>query len=195
MKKLLVLGANQKQIQLISAAKSAGYYVIVCDYTKDHPGIPLADKHYQISYLDKDAVLAIAQSEHIDGIIGNTDPAMMMVAYISEQLGLVGNKPESIEQMLSKAQFRKLQKEAGLYCPKHIEADNFSEIDSSLDSFEYPIVIKPSISNGSQGTTKIPASNLREKVKESFLKCKEISRTGKVLVEEFVEMPSLDVVA
>lgn len=194
MKKILVLGANQKQIQLISAAKSVGYYVIVCDYTKDHPGIPLADKHYQISYLDKDAVLAVAQSEHIDGIIGNTDPAMMMVAYISEQLGLVGNKPGSIEQMLSKAQFRKLQEEVGLYCPKHIETDIFSEIESSLDDLVYPIVIKPSISNSSQGTTKIPASNLREKVRESFQKCKEISRNGKVLVEEFVEMPSMEVI-
>lgn len=36
------------------------------------------------------------KQENVDGVIGNTDPAMLMVAYIATQLGLVGNKPEVI---------------------------------------------------------------------------------------------------
>ena len=117
MKKILILGANNSQVQLIQAAKEEGYYVIVCDYTNDNPGIPLADKHYQVSYLDQKAVFSISKQEQIDGIIGNTDPAMTMVAYISEQMGLVGNKPESIDRFISKYAFRQLQEQVGIFQP------------------------------------------------------------------------------
>ena len=119
-KRLLILGANNGQIQLIKAAKEEGYYVIVCDYTDDNPGLPFVDKHYQVSYLNQEAVLSIAKKEKIDGVIGNTDPAMPMVAQIASQLGLIGNKPECIDPFISKSAFRRLQEEVGLYCPKHI---------------------------------------------------------------------------
>ena len=194
MKRILILGADKKQIQLIKAAKEEGYYVIVCDYTDNHPGIPLADKHYQISYLDKEAVLSIAKSEQIDGVIGNTDPAMTMVAYISEQLGLVGNSPQSIEQLLSKPAFRKLQVSAGLFSPTCIEAGDFSEVEPLLEDLKYPIIVKPSVCNGSQGTTKIAAKSLKANILEAFQLCKRLSRNQKVTIEEFVEMPTLEVV-
>lgn len=193
MKKILILGANNEQIQLINAAKAEGYEVIVCDYTNDHPGIPLADKHYQVSYLDLDAVLSIGMQEHIDGVIGNSDPAMPAVAYISNRLGLVGNSPESIDKLVSKSEFRKLQEQAGLYCPKHIELEECINVETLLETFNFPIVVKPSESAGSQGTTKI-FSNQKERFYNAFQTCKELSRNGKVTVEEYVEMRSLEVI-
>ena len=192
-KKLLVLGANNGQIQLIKAAKEEGYFVIACDYTNDNPGLPLVDKHYQVSYLDQDAVLSIAKQEQIDGVIGNTDPAMPMVAYIASQLGLVGNNPEFIEPFISKSAFRQLQEQVGLYCPKHFEADDFSIVETAIDNFEYPIIVKPSVCAATQGTTKI-FSNQTERLRDAFLICKELSRDGKVTIEEFVEMPSLEII-
>lgn len=193
MKKILILGANEKQIQLIKAAKEEGYYVIVCDYTSDNPGISLADKHYQVSYLDLDVVLSIGIQEHIDGVIGNSDPAMPVVAYISSRLGLVGNSPESINKIVSKSEFRKLQEQAGLYCPKHIELDECANVETLLENFSFPLVVKPSESAGSQGTTKI-FSNQAERLYNAFQTCKEFSRNGKVTIEEYVEMPSLEVI-
>ena len=192
-KKLLVLGANNGQIQLIKAAKEEGYYVIACDYTNDNPGLPLVDKHYQVSYLNQDAVLSIARQEHIDGVIGNTDPAMPMVAYIASQLGLVGNNPKSIEPFISKSAFRKLQEQVGLYCPKHIESDDYSIVETAIGNFEHPIIVKPSICAATQGTTKL-FSNQTEKLREAFQICKKLSRDGKVTIEEFVEMPSLEII-
>ena len=193
MKKILILGANSKQVQLIQAAKEEGYYVIVCDYTNDNPGIPLADQHYQVSYLDRDAVLSVARHEQIDGVIGNNDPAMPMVAYIADQLGLVGNKPESINQLISKAAFRQIQEQAGLYCPKHIESDDCSIAESQLEKLDYPIIVKPSICAASQGTT-IIFNNQTERFRDAFQVCKKLSRNGKVTVEEYVEMSSLEVI-
>lgn len=193
MKKILILGANNSQVQLIQAAKEEGYYVIVCDYTNDNPGIPLADKHYQVSYLDQEAVLSIAKQEQIDGVMGNTDPAMPMVAYIAEQMGLIGNKQESTNKFISKTAFRQLQEQAGLYCPKHIETDNYTNIEATIENFDYPIIVKPSVCAGTQGTTKI-FKNQTERLHDAFEICKELSRDGKVTIEEYVEMPSLDII-
>lgn len=194
MKKLLILGANNSQVQLIQAAKAEGYYVIVCDYTDDNPGLPLADKHYQVSYLDQQTVLDIAKEERIDGVIGNTDPAMPMVAYIVEQLGLIGNQPESINKLVSKTAFRQLQEQVGLYCPKHVELDDFSNVESAIKGFNYPLIVKPSLSAATQGTTKIYSDDQTELLHQAFDKCMSFSRDGKVTIEEFVEMPSLDII-
>ena len=193
MKKILVLGANHEQIQLIQAAKREGYYVIVCDYAIDHPGISFADKHYAVNYLDTDAVLNVAKQEKIDGVIGNSDPAMPIVAYVAEQLGLVGNTQESVNSFTSKNAFRVFQEQIGIYCPKHIETNDYSEIERVIDSFDYPIIVKPSQSGGSKGATKI-YGNQPERLKEAFEVCKGLSRDGKVTVEEYVEMPSLDAI-
>ena len=193
MKKILILGANEKQVQLIRAAKEEGYRVVVCDYTDDHPGIALADKHYQVSYLDREAVLSIARSEQVDGVIGNNDPAMPMVACIAGELGLVGNPPQSIERLVSKSAFRRLQERAGLYCPRHVELEDSGNLEEAVKDFTYPIIVKPSVCAATQGTTKIYGSEM-EKLPGAFEVCRQFSRDGKVTIEEYVEMPSLDVI-
>ena len=193
MKRILILGANSDQISLIKAAKTAGYYTIVCDYTYDHPGIPFADKHYAVSYMDADAVLDIAKKEKIDGVIGSSDPAMPIVAYVAEQLGLVGNPKASVDIFASKNAFREFQERIGLYCPKHVESNEYSEIENKVGNFEYPIIVKPSLSGGSKGATKI-YGNQPERLQKTFEICKELSRDGNVTVEEYVEMPSLDAI-
>ena len=193
MKKILILGANNSQVQLIKAAKEEGYYVIACDYAHDNPGIPFVDKHYQVSYLELEKILSIAKEEQIDGIIGNTDPAMSVVAYVAEQMGLVGNDPNSIKKFISKNDFRQFQEQIGLFCPKHIETDDYLTVESIVDSWNFPIVVKPSESSGSQGVTKI-FSNQKERLCNAFENCKKLSNDGKVTIEEYVEMPSLEII-
>ena len=193
MKKLLILGANNSQIQIIKSAKEEGYYVIACDYTNDNPGIPLVDKHYQVSYLDRERVLSIARQERINGIIGNTDPAMPVVAYISEQLGLVGNNPDTINRFISKFEFRQLQKQAGIFCPKYIESDECAQAEAELEGFNHPIIVKPSIYSASRGVTKI-FKNQTERFHHAFQLCKELSLNGKVTIEEYVEMSSMETI-
>ena len=193
MKKLLILGANVKQVQLIQAAKEEGYYVIVCDYDDSRPGITLADKVFSVSYIDFETVLSVAKQEQIDGVLGNNDLAMPIVAYVSEQLGLVGNKKNSIDKMVSKSRFREIQEKAKVFCPKHFEAENFAEVAEAIRGLNDPIVIKPSLSAGSQGTTKTFKNQL-ETIRQAFETCKGFSRNGKVTIEEFVEMPTLDVI-
>ena len=193
MEKILILGANEKQVQLIQAAKEEGYDVIVCDYDHNRPGIPLADKVYPVNYMDQDAVLAVAKQEQIDGVIGNNDPAMPIVAFVSEQLDLVGNQKSCIEKLVSKSGFRELQECAGVFCPQHFETENFLDVMKRIEGLDDPIVIKPSLCAGSQGTTKVHKDQTRI-IQKAFEICKGFSRNGKVAIEEYVEMPSLEVI-
>jgi len=185
MKKILILGGASGQVKLIKASKDAGYYVVLCDYTKTNPGIKLADKHYQVSTMDYDAVLEVAKKEKIDGVISNSEPAMINVAKLSEELNLVGNPSSSIETLISKDKFRNLEEKLKLFAPKHYITDNLEDFLKKLQEFKYPVIIKPVLSSGSRGTTKLESFN-EEKAIKAFNTCKEFSRNNYCSIEEFV---------
>lgn len=192
MKKLMILGGAENQMQLIEAAKRENYYVVVCDYADECPGKALADCYRQVSIIDKEAVLACAREEKIDGVLSNSERAMTVVAYVSEKLGLVGNSEQSIAALNSKARFRELQERAGVYAPKHIMASGEEEFFAKLPQVPFPLVIKPCESSGSRGTTRFDAFD-RQKMTEVYRECRDFSRDGLVAAEEFVTMPSLTV--
>ncbi len=193
MKRLMILGAGGAQFGLIKESKDLGYYTIVCDMRPEMEGTKLADKYYQIDYMKLDEVYEIAKNEHIDGIISNSEPAMVNVAWISQRLHLPGNSVESIETLVSKQKFRELQKRIGLFSPEHFVMYSSEELLEKAKSFDYPLIIKPTESCGTQGTTKI--DEYEEKVIiETYDKCKSFSRNGLVSIETYVPMDSLRVI-
>ena len=123
MKKLMILNGSLLQVPLIRAAKEEGYYTIVCDRTATNPGIQLADKHYQLSVLDFDAVMKAALKEHIDGIISNYENSMSIVAKISELLHLQGNPELAVKRIESKYKFREVLQAANLFSPEAFESE------------------------------------------------------------------------
>lgn len=192
-KKLLVLGGSENQVPIILAAKREGYRVVLCDFTDWHPGIRLSDVHYRANTLDFEAVLEVARREHVDGVISNSEPAMLNVARVSKELGLIGNPPEAIETLGSKSSFRDAQAEAGLFCPVHYESSTFEGIYSATERMSYPLVVKPVRSSATRGTTVLNHED-ESLLRAAFDECKEFSSDGAVSVEEYVKMPSLDVV-
>lgn len=190
MKKILILGGAIAQVPLIRAAKEAELYVVLCDWTTTNPGIPIADKHYQVSTLDLEAVLEVAKLEKVDGVISNSEPAMHNVAVVAEQLGLIGNSPVAVDILDSKYKFRELQRKCGVFFPKSSEVENEKQLSESVKRFRFPIIVKPSENSGSRGITVAFQNDLRE-IMPIFEECKNFSRNGKVTVEEYIEMPSL----
>lgn len=190
MKKILILGGAKAQVPLIEAAKKEGYYVVLCDWTTTNPGIQLADKHYQVSTLDLKAVLEVARKECVDGVISNSEPAMGNVAAISSELGLVGNSVQSVELLQSKCGFRLLQKQIGAFAPEAFESDCASDFIQKIRKLRFPVVVKPSKSSGSRGTTVFDSFEYEE-IEEAFHSCSDFSTNKKVTGEEFIEMPSL----
>lgn len=192
MKKLMILGANDIQLPLYKIAKEKGYYVVACDRRDNIPGIPLADKHYKADFSCYGNVLQVAREEKIDGIISNSEPAMLNVAKVATELGLPGNTPESIETLLSKNKFRELQRKTGAYVPEHGLVSTVEELIKKEKKMRHPVIIKPVKASGTRGTTRLDAFN-EFSSRKAFEICRKWSRDDMVAVEEYVEMPSLRV--
>ena len=192
MKRLMVVGAGEAQLNLIYEAKNLGYYVTVCDMRSDTLAEKLVDTYHKINYLDKDAVLQAAIEEQIDGIVSNSEPAMLTVAYVSTELQLPGNSPESVATLLSKSKFRELQSRVGAYAPKHFVVKTIEESIEKIQLMQYPIIIKPNQSPGTRGTMRIDKFD-KSLISSAFNICAEFSRNKLVTIEEYVEMSCLRV--
>lgn len=188
MKKILLLGGSAQQIVAIETAKRLGYYTILCDYLSDNPGQYYADKFYQESTTDKDAILKIAQEENIDGILAYaSDPAAPTAAFVAQEIGLPGSPYESVEILCNKDKFRKFLSENGFCTPKAKGYSNIQEALCDLENGEFsmPVIVKPTDSSGSKGVGCIDCYNV---AKEKLDYAMSFSRSNKIIIEEYVEM-------
>lgn len=193
-KKLLILGGSPNQLRLVEAAKKAGIYTVVCNMSDDCAARDACDKFYPQNYLDKEQVLAIAKNEKVDGVISNSEAAMLIVAYVAEKLGLPGNSVRGIEQLVSKTEFRQLQRDAGVYAPRNFECGSWEEFEKQIDGLTFPIIIKPCESSGTRGTTRVDSKEDTDGQRKAFEECQHFSVNDRVSVEEFVEMTLLTVI-
>lgn len=184
MKRIMILGAGPNQIPLIRAAKKRGYYVIACDYNREAPGVELADELCLASIMDAEAVLAAAKALRLDGIISNSEPAMSVVAYVGNALGLPSNEYETVRALSDKALFRGLLASVDAVVPKYGEAKTCAEARTLAGQIGYPLVIKPGASSGSRGVAVLGGEAELERAFEYAL---HFSRNGKVMLEEYIE--------
>lgn len=185
MKKILFLGGSTQQIPVIKYAKRQGYKTILCDYLADNPGQYEADDFFQVSTTDKEAILKIAEDNHVDGVVSYaSDPAAPTAAYVAENLGLPTNPYESVRTLAYKDLFRKYLKEQNFFSPR---AESFSSIDrarENLSHFNFPIIVKPIDSSGSKGIKKVYERNQFD---DAYTNALSHSRAKVVIIEEFIE--------
>ncbi len=85
-KKIMLLGGNYFQMTATKAAKNLGCHVISVDYLPNNPAHKFADEYYNISTIDKNAVLTLAKKLKIDGIWSYaSDVSAPTVAYVAEK--------------------------------------------------------------------------------------------------------------
>ncbi len=194
MKRILIVGGGVNQMPLIFASKREGYDVIVVDYAGERcPAYGIADKLYNESTQDEEAIFEVALQEKIDGIISNSEPSMLVVNSIAEKLGLIGNSVDGIKNLISKSRFRDLQCRVGAYAPDYYEVATTEEAVFVSQRINYPIIIKPCESSGSRGCRRIEQYDYRV-ITEAFQECKRYSRNGKVIIEGFIPNPSLQTI-
>lgn len=183
-KKILLLGGSMQQIPAIKKAKELGYYVITCDYLPDNPGHKYADEYYNVSTTDEEAVLLLAQRLKIDGIVAYaSDPAAPTAAYVSEKMGLIGNPYTSVKLLTQKDLFREFLLKNGFCCPMAKGFDSYEQALAEIDSFKFPIMVKPVDSSGSKGVVKVHSKDgLKQAVDEAM----QYSRRKRIIIEEFI---------
>ncbi len=185
MKKLVIIGANDFQNQLILKAKSLGYETHVFAWRDGAVGEKTADCFYPISIVEKEAILEECRRIQPDGICSiASDLAAITVNYVAEELGLPCNGTAFTEIQTNKYAMRSALAEAGLPCPLFIQADGDTDFENELKDFTFPVIVKPTDRSGSRNIMKLESiEGISQAVEEACASSFE----HKAIVEEYLE--------
>ena len=184
MKKVMLLGGNYYQMTATKAVKDLGFYAIDVDYLPDNPAHKYADEYYNVSTIDKDAVLKLAEKLKIDGIVSYaSDVSAPTAAYVAEKLGLPTNPYESVMILTHKDKFRKYMQENNFNVPRGRGFLNYEEAYQFFLTLEKPVMVKPVDASGSKGVFKVFKEDEFETAYEEAMK---YSISKHVIVEEFI---------
>ena len=181
--KIAVLGANKPLIPFYRQAKALGYEIVGIASEEGAVCRKFCDRFYPVSFTELDKVTDICRKENIDGILSfSLESALPTVTYVAQKLGLVSNTEESIKLTQSKFSQRQALELAGIPVPKYFKINKESDLE--LVRCNYPVIVKPIDSGGSQGIVKVdePAQ-----LNNAYIYAKEYSRTAGVIVEEYID--------
>lgn len=158
MKTLAIIGASYLQRPLVEKAKAMGLRTICFAWAEGAVCKDIVDVFYPISIVEKEQILVICQKEHIDGICTiASDVAAPTVAYVAEQMGLVGNSYEASLKANNKYLMRQAFISSDVPCPKFY---CFSQLDDDILAYlwrniDLPLIVKPSDRSGSLAVHKV----------------------------------------
>ncbi len=185
-KKLMLLGGIRYLLPVIKAAHEQGYYVITADYLPDNIAHQYSDEYVNVSIIDKEAVLKVAQEKEIDGIMSfGVDPGVVAASYVQNKMGLPSFGPfESVEILQNKDRFRAFLQKNGFNVP---QAKGFDSIEAAMEEiywYPWPVIVKPTDAAGSKGVTRVDKP---EDLKPALEYAMKHSISGHIIVEEFIE--------
>lgn len=182
-KTLAIIGASYLQLPLVTRAKELGLRVICFAWADGAVCAELADAFFPISIIEKEQILEICRNEKIDGICTiASDTAAPTVAYVSENLGLVGNRFSAALCANNKYQMRSIFSKNDIPCPRFLSVCS-DDCISNLP-LKFPLIVKPTDRSGSLGVTKVnDLYSLQNAVKESI----DFSFEKRAIVEEYVK--------
>lgn len=185
-KKLMLLGGLRYLLPVIEEAHKLGIHVITVDYIPDNIAHKYSDEYHNVSIIDKEAVLQLAQVLEIDGIMSfAVDPGVVTAAYVAEKLGLPSSGPyESVKILQNKDLFRNFLSKNSFNVPLARGYKKYEEALADIENFTFPIIIKPTDSAGSKGVTRVDCLS---EMKTAFEYALSNSLSGKVIIEEFIE--------
>lgn len=185
-KKLLLLGGSHYLLPVIEEAHRLGIHVITCDYLPDNAAHKYSDEYHNVSIIDKDAVLALAEKLKIDGISSFAcDPGVVTAAYVAEKLGLpFAGSYESVSILQDKGRFRRFLADNGFNAPWSGSYESADEALADASRFTYPAIVKPVDSAGSKGVRRIDSLDELKSAAEHALR---FSHGGRFIVEQFLE--------
>lgn len=188
MKKLLVFGGGHSDIPIILAGKKLGYYVITSGNNPDELGHKHSNQYINCDYSDKRAMLRLAKKLDVDAISPcANDFSAIACSYVSEKLNIGNFDTYNTSQIIHhKDKYRAFAKKNGIRTP---HAKSFKSIEAALskiESFTFPVIIKPVDLSGGKGIAKINRFNEPE-IKKKLTSALKASKSGKIVIEEFIE--------
>lgn len=188
--KALVLAGSSSQVVLLNQLREKNIKTVLVDNNPNAIAIPYANKFVKANILDNDVIKHIAIEEAVDFLITVcADQVLLTVAKVSEELGL----PCYIDydtacKVSDKGHMKDIFSKNDIPTSKH---SFMAELDmKKISEMEFPLVVKPVDAYSSKGVRK--ATDVEE-LQQYFKEASEISRSGVVIIEEYVEGAELTV--
>jgi biotin carboxylase len=190
--RIIILGAGVMQGPAIRIAKELGLFTVVVDGSSTAPCIPMADQFEQIDLKDKENIETLGRSLQNSGPLGGIMTAgtdfSATVAWAAEKLELPGIPYEAALNASDKARMRACFKKAGLPSPEFIAITESEPQDKP--SLPFPLVVKPVDNMGGRGCRRV---NTMEEYREAAAEAIHFSRSGRAIVEAFMDGPEFSV--
>ena len=186
-KKLLIVGADVNDIEIVRTAQSMGIYTIAMDWSTDYnksPAKKIANEAWDMNYRDVDAVAQRCIAEQVDGVMaGYSEMRVLFAAQISKRI----HKPfyateEIIELTRDKLKFKELCLKYGVPVPREFSFDGQISKDD-IANLKVPLIVKPADYGGRFGIT---ICETKEKLEAAIEKAKSMSEKKKVVIEEYI---------
>lgn len=179
-KKLLILAGQDVHRKLVEASMEMGIYTIVADYLENSPAKKIADEALLLSICDVNGIVEYCKSNKINGIVNCcNDLASRVIQQVNDEMGWpnIGTF-EQVCTMTDKELFKKACIANDVDIVKE-----YSEEDVYNSKVSYPILVKPTDSRGSRGSS---ICNNKQELSSAIEKAKCNSTNGKILIEEYM---------
>jgi formate-dependent phosphoribosylglycinamide formyltransferase (GAR transformylase) len=183
-KRALLVGSSFSAAPIFYALKEYGLHVSVCGNDRSDPCHQYADSSYFIDYSKPEELLSVIESGDFDFLVPTcNDYSYMSCAKVTERLSFPGfDAFKTATTLHTKNLFRQVTKALSIPSPRFAELSSEQDV-SDLD-LKFPLLMKPVDSFSGRGMTKVySASELSQAISEA----KRYSRTGNVVVEEFLD--------
>ncbi|WP_038078424.1 ATP-grasp domain-containing protein [Treponema primitia] len=194
-KRLLILGAGIMQGPAISIAKDMGLYTVVVDGDPRAPEAAKADRFECIDLKDKEGIQTLGATLQSHGGLAGVMTAgtdfSATVAWAAEKLGLPGIPYAAALNASNKDRMRRCFAAAGVPSPQFttFTTKSLGRSPKKLP-FDFPVVVKPVDNMGGRGCRRVNSS---KELTDALPEALEFSRSGKAIVEEFMDGPEFSV--
>jgi len=191
--RILILGAGVMQAPALRLAAEMGLEVVAADADPAAPFVSLASRFEKVDLKDREGIAALGRSLMENGGLGGIMTAgtdfSATVAWASEKLGLPGIPFEAALDASDKERMRRRFKAAGVPSPEFVILKKPPKEDEALP-FSWPAVVKPVDNMGGRGCRRVDNyAVLKNAVSDAL----EFSRSGRAIVEEYMEGPEFSV--
>lgn len=184
MNKAVVLGAGQGQIPIIDLCHRYGWHVTCVSPEGDYPGFAVADETLIADVRDSEIVLDYCKENSIKAILTDQlDAGVATASYVSEALGLRGLSLAASSYFTDKYEMRLAACNAGVASPKIRRVGELEAAFTAAEELGFPMMLKPVDSSASRGVHRV---DTLQDIKECFDDSISYSKTGQVVLEEFI---------
>ena len=187
-KKLLIIGSDAGNINIINAAKEMGIYTIAVDGITDRRNAPaktVADEAWDVNYSYTDEIVEMCRNSGVDGVFaGYSEFRVLAACRIANKLGTPFYATEAqIDLTRNKRTFKDECLKYGIPVPKdYCFSYPMSEEDKAL--VEYPVIVKPADYAGRKGIT---ICNTRAELDEAIEYAASKSQSSCVIIEDYLD--------